>query len=66
MTSGESCILALSKEGEDEEDVVKSWRKDLGATEDGSQDPDSFRAQYATDQILNALHGSDSQESAMR
>lgn len=65
MTSGESCVLALSKEG-DQEDVVSEWRRDLGATEETDQDPESFRSQYATDKILNALHGSDSQDAAMR
>lgn len=66
MTSGESCVLALSKEGSDEDSVVDEWRKDLGATEATSQDPESFRSQYATNQILNGIHGSDSNESAMR
>jgi nucleoside diphosphate kinase len=66
MTSGESCILALSKEG-NHEDVVNDWRKDMGgSSEIPESEVESFRSQYATDKIINALHGSDSQESAMR
>lgn len=66
MTSGESCVLALSKEGSDEDDVVNEWRRDLGATDSSAQDPESFRSQYATNKILNAIHGSDTHEAAMR
>lgn len=64
MTSGVSCILALSKEG----DVVQSWRSDIGSAilEEAKNDPDSFRAQYATDQMMNAIHGSDSHETATK
>ncbi len=67
MTSGESCVLALSKEG-NSEDVIYKWREDIGPTdiEEVKKRPDTLRAQYATDQLINALHGSDSQESAMK
>lgn len=62
MTSGESCVLALTKEdAKDQEDVVREWRYDLIESED-----ESLRAEYATNQILNALHSSDSSDAAMR
>lgn len=68
MTSGDSCILALSKEG-NQEDVINEWRKDLGpldVKEAKEKEPDSFRSKYATDKLMNAIHGSDSHENAMR
>lgn len=68
MTSGTSCVLALSKEG-NHEDVINEWRKDIGPTdveEAKKQDAESFRSQYATSQLMNAIHGSDSHDSAMK
>ncbi len=67
MTSGESCVLALSKP-DNSEDVINDWRNDLGPLDFASNpdDKESFRAQYATDKMMNALHGSDSKESARR
>ncbi|CAF0729697.1 unnamed protein product [Brachionus calyciflorus] len=66
MTSDVSCVLALTKEGNNEE-VINNWRKDIGAdVEEPKENPDSFRAQYATDKLMNAIHGSDSRESATR
>ena len=53
MTSGPSCVLALSKQADD---VINEWRNDN----------DSLRTQYATDKIINGIHGSDSHESAMK
>jgi nucleoside diphosphate kinase len=61
MTSGPSCVLALSK-SENSEDVINNWRDDIGSVDN----PESFRAQYATDKLMNAIHGSDSHESAMK
>jgi nucleoside diphosphate kinase len=58
MTSDVSCVLALAKDGS--ESVVDSWREDL------EKDEHSFRSQYASDQIINAVHGSDSHDSAAR
>ena len=65
MTSGPSCVLALSKNADD---VISEWRHDIGPTnpEEARKNPDSFRAQYATDKLINGIHGSDSYESAMR
>ncbi|RNA40879.1 thioredoxin domain-containing 3 -like protein, partial [Brachionus plicatilis] len=66
MTSDESCVLALTKES-NQEDVINNWRKDIGADiEEPQENPDSFRGQYATDKLMNAIHGSDSHESATR
>ena len=64
MTSDESCVLALGKG----EDVVTELRKDIGPTdiEESKKDPNTLRGQYATDQVMNAVHGSDSHEAAMR
>jgi nucleoside diphosphate kinase len=58
MTSGVSCVLALTKDGNT--DVVESWRNELDNQEN------SLRAQYATNQIMNSLHGSDSHEDAIK
>lgn len=68
MTSGMSHVLALSKHGETE-DVINEWRNDVGPAnldEAKKERPETLRAQYAVDQVQNALHGSDSHESAAR
>ena len=67
MTSDKSCVLALSKEG-NHEDIINEWRNDIGPTnlDEAKQNPESLRAQYATDKVVNALHASDSHENAMR
>lgn len=66
MTSGPSIVLAISKD--DAEDVVGKWRSDIGPTdlEEAKQNPDTLRAQFATDSLMNAVHGSDSAESASK
>lgn len=66
MTSDVSCVLALTKDG-NTEDVINGWRKDIGAdVAEPKENPDSFRAHYATNKLMNAIHGSDSRESASR
>ena len=67
MTSGVSHVLALSKPGETN-DLINQWRNDVGPTdlEEAKKHPDTFRAQYASNQLMNALHSSDSHESAVR
>ena len=63
MCSDNSCVLALTKkEADSNVDVINEWRNDL----ESESNPDSLRTLYATNQIINALHGSDSHESAMR
>lgn len=57
MTSDVSYVLVLTKDGT--KDVVDSWRKELNDTEK------SLRAQYATNQIINSVHASDSHEAAL-
>ena len=68
MTSGESCVLAMSKEGVDKEEIVKHWRNDIGPTDthEAKKNPETFRAQYASDELVNSFHGSDSHDAAMR
>lgn len=67
MTSGPSIILALTKP-DNAEDVINTWREDVGPTdlEKAKEKPDSFRAQYATTNLMNSIHGSDSHEAASR
>jgi nucleoside diphosphate kinase len=67
MTSGPSCVMALSKEG-NTEDLFNEWRKDVGSSnlEEAKKNLDSLRAQYATDKVVDAIHGSDSHESSLK
>lgn len=69
MTSGESCVLALSKQGVSRDEVVDQWRNDLGPLDieqAKKEHPESLRAHYANDRLMNGLHGSDSHETATR
>ena len=63
--SGPLLALALARE-----DAVTGWREKLGPKEvDKAKEeaPDSFRAQYAIDDVhINQFHGSDSMEAAQR
>ena len=61
MTSNTSCVLVLTKENTTNEDLINDWLNDIN-----QDNPESFRAQYATDNIKNAIHGSDSHESALK
>lgn len=64
MTSGPSIVLALSRGSSD---VVQDWRMDLGCVEmEDMNKEDTLRAQYGTNELENALHGSDSRESASK
>nr|WAW84848.1 thioredoxin domain-containing protein 3 [Halisarca dujardinii] len=68
MTSGPSLTVVLSQ-GESGEGVVEEFRTLLGPTaveEAKEQSPDSLRAQYGSGSWKNAVHGSDSSESAAR
>ena len=68
VTSGDSCVLALTKP-DNKDDVVNSWRQEIGPkdlNEAKKQYPDSFRAQYANSRLMNAIHGSDSHEIAIK
>ena len=61
MTSGPAIVQVL--EGED---AIKNYRKVMGATMFGEAEPDTIRANFATSNAHNAVHGSDSVENAQR
>ena len=64
MSSGPVRVMVLAKEN-----AIKDWRTLIGPTnvELARQEvPRSMRAQYGTDTTHNAVHGSDSSESARR
>jgi len=64
MTSGPIFALKLEKA-----EAIKSWRGLMGPTKfevAQKEAPDSLRATFATDTTQNAVHGSDSAESAAR
>ncbi|KAI4893002.1 hypothetical protein NFI96_027329, partial [Prochilodus magdalenae] len=68
MSSGPSHVLVISKpEGCD--DVIPAWREFLGPTdveEAKREHPESLRAQYGSETLFNALHGSHDGEQASR
>lgn len=61
MTSGPVVVQVL--EGED---AIKKYRKVMGATMFGEAEPGTIRANFATSDAHNAVHGSDSVENAQR
>ena len=61
MTSGPSIVQVL--EGED---AIKKYRKVMGATMFGQAEPGTIRANFASSNAHNAVHGSDSVENAQR
>ncbi|HTM06676.1 MAG TPA: nucleoside-diphosphate kinase [Patescibacteria group bacterium] len=61
ICSGPVIILALAKEN-----AVKEWRNLIGATDSRKAAAGTIRATFGTDIGNNAVHGSDSQESAER
>ncbi|KAL8583280.1 hypothetical protein ACOMHN_043057 [Nucella lapillus] len=68
MTSGPSHMLVLTK-GQEDDSVIKDWRDMLGppTVEDAKEKaPESLRAKYGQAGLMNALHGSDSKETAAR
>ncbi|KAK7169547.1 hypothetical protein R3I93_005505 [Phoxinus phoxinus] len=68
MSSGPSHVLLISKM-EDREDVIPAWREFIGppdVEEARTQQPESLRAQYGTETLSNALHGSSDSEQASR
>ncbi|XP_067300716.1 thioredoxin domain-containing protein 6 isoform X2 [Pseudorasbora parva] len=68
MSSGPSHVLVISKM-EGCEDVIPAWREFIGPPdieEAKTQQPESLRAQYGTETLLNALHGSTDSEQASR
>ncbi|XP_054642863.1 thioredoxin domain-containing protein 6 isoform X2 [Dunckerocampus dactyliophorus] len=68
MSSGPSHILVLSQLG-DSTNVVQAWLDFIGPTnteEAKREKPASLRAQYGTQTLFNALHGSEDSDRASR
>ncbi|XP_056285639.1 thioredoxin domain-containing protein 6 isoform X4 [Pseudoliparis swirei] len=68
MSSGPSHILVLSQV-ESSANVVPAWRAFIGPadTEEAKSDkPESLRAQYGTQTLFNAVHGSEDMDQASR
>ena len=61
ISSGPILIMALQKDN-----AVADWRKLMGATNPAEADEGTVRKQFATSIGQNAVHGSDSAESAQR
>ena len=59
MSSGPSVVMVL--EGED---VIKKYRKLMGATNYKEAEEGTIRREFATDIEKNVVHGSDSEENA--
>ncbi len=59
MTSGPVMVLALERE-----DAVDHLRKVIGATDPAEAEPGTIRALYAESKERNAIHASDSVETA--
>uniref|UniRef100_A0A3B4ZST5 Nucleoside diphosphate kinase B n=1 Tax=Stegastes partitus TaxID=144197 RepID=A0A3B4ZST5_9TELE len=68
MSSGPSHILVLSQ-AEDSANVVPAWREFIGPAdieEARREKPESLRAQYGTETLFNAVHGSEDSDQASR
>ncbi|KAK2906163.1 hypothetical protein Q8A73_010106 [Channa argus] len=68
MSSGPSHVLVLSQI-EGSADIVPAWREFIGPAdveEARSQKPESLRAQYGTQTLFNAVHGSENSDQASR
>jgi nucleoside-diphosphate kinase len=61
MTSGTIVPLALEKDN-----AVEEFRKLIGATDPKKADAGTIRARFGTGIEANAIHGSDSDENALR
>tara|TARA_B100000700_G_scaffold253608_1_gene285519 strand:+ start:567 stop:983 length:417 start_codon:yes stop_codon:yes gene_type:complete len=61
MSSGHSMVLALKKEN-----AVNEWRNTIGATNPEDADKGTIRKDFATSLSENAVHGSDSDENAIK
>jgi len=61
MSSGPCLPMALEKE-----DAVAAFRAAIGATDPGEASPGTIRKLYAESKGRNAVHGSDSDENAVR
>ena len=61
MSSGYCMVLALKKEN-----AVQEWRKTIGATNPDDADEGTIRKDFASSLSENAVHGSDSNENALK
>ena len=61
MTSYECHVMILEKEN-----AVEEWRKLMGATDSQKAEIGTIRNKYGTDVSMNATHGSDSNENAIK
>ena len=61
MSSGRCMVLALQKEN-----AVKYWREVIGATNPSEAKDGTIRKLYANSLGENAVHGSDSNENAIK
>ncbi|XP_069081847.1 thioredoxin domain-containing protein 6 isoform X3 [Pleurodeles waltl] len=70
MASGPCRVLIISKPSkEEDEDVIPAWREFIGPTDvevAKKEKPESLRAQYGTEVMFNAVHGSEDREQASR
>ena len=61
MTSHECHVMVLEKEN-----AVEEWRKLMVATDSQKAEIGTIRNKYGTDVSMNATHGSDSNENAIK
>lgn len=61
MTSGPCVVLTLQKE-----EAVEAWRNSIGATDPSEASSGTIRNLYADNVQNNAVHGSDSDENAIK
>ena len=61
MSSHKCMVLALKKEN-----AVNEWRNTIGATNPEDADEGTIRKDFATSLSENAVHGSDSDENALK
>ena len=61
MSSGHSMVLALKKDN-----AVLEWRKTIGATNPDEAEEGTIRKDFASSLSENAVHGSDSNENAIK
>ena len=61
MTSHECHVMILEKEN-----AVEEWRNLMGATDSQKAEIGTIRNKYGTDISMNATHGSDSNENAIK
>jgi nucleoside-diphosphate kinase len=61
MTSGPVIVMILKHEN-----AVEEFRKLIGATDPSKADPGTIRKTFAVSVKMNAVHGSDSDENAVR